>query len=308
VSSTLQWLRHPISVRIPLGLRLRTYGLAVGLVFLSVPFLHLNLAVDLSWTELVLHASDMALGVALALVALELAVSLWQRRLEWRLDGAAQTLGLLTLLVAFGVLAVIAGPGDLLPQTVAIRHKHVASGYGDMTLRVIPLTALIAYLAFQALRRAVLEREVEELRAVNRALEARSERALPARRPLPPLSLRHDGGELVEAPSAIVHVQAQENYCEFVLAPEEAVGSSPRPLVRMTLAEALARLPAALFVQTHRSHLVNLEHVKEVKRDGRRCALRLSAGEEVPVARARLGEVRDQVRRHLGDREGGRVG
>jgi hypothetical protein len=280
---------------VPLALRLRAYALAVGLTFLSVPLLHLYLAVPLAPAELLVHAADISLGSALGLAVFELALDGWQRRLEWRLRRSTGVLLLVALPLTMALLWTGTGPFDWLPGTAAIRHKHVASGYGDMSTRVLPLVLLIFYLAFQATRRAALQSQLHELRRLNQALLARETEGGGAPVEVHAgIHLRHDGGELHVRPEAVVRVQARENYCEFVLG--EGV-STRRPLVRMTIADAAAKLPKSLFARTHRSHLVNLGWAREWLRDGRSASLRLANGDEVPVARSRADAVRAALRR-----------
>lgn len=284
---------------LPLALRLRGYAMALALTFLSVPFLHLYLAVDLSPGELLVHAIDIALSLTLALAALEGAMTAAQRRLTWRFEGIAGWLVLGALPLGMVLAWAALTPVDWLPGTGEIRHKHAASGYGDMSLRVLPLGLLILYLAFEATRRVALREELSALRSLNRALLAREARAQVRPEPGgPPVCLGLEGREIRVAPRSVVRVQAQENYCEFVLGEGE---HARRPLVRMTLAEAAELLPGDLFLQTHRSHLANLSWVREWVREGRRAALRLANGEQVPVARARVAEVRDRLARFAGD-------
>lgn len=273
-------------------MRLRAYAIGVGLAFASVPLVHLYLTVDLSVAELLLHAADIALTTALGIALAEAVVSGLQRSVDWRFEGVRGVLGL----AGFALLALLPwavfGMHDLLPQTQAIRQKHVASGYADISLRILPLTALIFFLAYQALRLSLMRRELQEQRAVNAGLEARWRGAVePA--PRSRVLLVNESGELSVDPVAILRVQAQENYCEFVLRDD------PPRLVRMTLAEAEALLPDDLFVRTHRSHLANLAHVHELVREGRQAALRLRDGEQVPIARSRAAPVRERVREHL---------
>jgi hypothetical protein len=290
--------------------RLRGYAVALLLSFLSVPLLHLYLSVELSPAELLLHSLDIALGAALGLAALETIVAFWQRRVHWRLRSRRAAVGLAAFMACTVLLWVVAGMRGLLPESEVIRHKHVASGYSDMPLRILPIIAMILILSLQTVRHALLRNELEELRLVNRALAER-DRTHPdepvgaAREPAPVLELKHDRGELAVSPDRVVRVQAQENYCEFVLTAgsDEPTSSRPHPhpLVRMTLAQALERLPHDRFVQTHRSHVANLARVREVVREGRSWRLELADGESVPVSRGRIASVRERVQRHLGE-------
>jgi hypothetical protein len=281
-----------VSVEISWRLRLRAYAIGIGLAFVSVPIVHLYMAVELGAGELALHALDIGLSTAVALAIAELAVSGVQRSFDWHFEGALGAVGLVVVPVATIAAWSWLGVHDVLPRTEEIRHKHVASGYEDISLRLLPLTALIAFVAFQTVRLGAMRRELEEQRALNAALSGSSPRPTP--HPLRPrVTLANEAGELNVDPAEILRVQAQENYCEFVL------GADAPRLVRMTLADAEALLPPDLFVRTHRSHLANLDHVRELVRAGRQASLRLSDDAEVPISRGRAGEVRTRVRAHL---------
>jgi DNA-binding LytR/AlgR family response regulator len=108
------------------------------------------------------------------------------------------------------------------------------------------------------------------------------------------ITVQSNGVQIPLPAESILQIQADENYCHVVA----DVGSdvpSKRYLVRMTLSEALALLPEHLFLQTHRSHLVNLRYVAELIRDGRQRELRLTTGDRVPVSRARIGLVQSRI-------------
>ncbi len=105
------------------------------------------------------------------------------------------------------------------------------------------------------------------------------------------MQFRHEKGDVVLDAEAISHVAAEENYCRI-----HVEGPDPRELlVRSTLADALAKLPADRFLQVHRSHVVGLRHVAQVLRSGRRYTLRVGAASVVPVSRSRVGEMQARL-------------
>jgi two-component system LytT family response regulator len=70
------------------------------------------------------------------------------------------------------------------------------------------------------------------------------------------------------------------------------VGGS-RHLLHVSLSSLVARLDPRRFAQVHRAHVVNLDHVREFKRDPRgNLEAELTDGTRVPVSRARAQEVR----------------
>ena len=66
-----------------------------------------------------------------------------------------------------------------------------------------------------------------------------------------------------------------------------------RHLLHVSLSSLVARLDPRRFAQVHRAHAVNLDHVREFKRDARgNLEAELKDGTRVPVSRARAQEVR----------------
>jgi two-component system LytT family response regulator len=70
-----------------------------------------------------------------------------------------------------------------------------------------------------------------------------------------------------------------------------------RHLIHLALSGLLTRLDPKRFVQVHRAHVVNLDHVRAFKRDARgNLEAEMNDGTRVPVSRARAQEVRSLVR------------
>ncbi|MDX1381800.1 MAG: LytTR family DNA-binding domain-containing protein, partial [Xanthomonadales bacterium] len=67
-------------------------------------------------------------------------------------------------------------------------------------------------------------------------------------------------------------------------------------LLSRPLADVASELPEPLFLRVHRSALVNLARVRHVVSHQGQCAVELSNGEQVPVARARRAEVLEKLR------------
>jgi DNA-binding LytR/AlgR family response regulator len=85
--------------------------------------------------------------------------------------------------------------------------------------------------------------------------------------------------------SAITHVEAEGDYARL----HTAEGSH---LVRAPLSSLAAQWAPAGFVRIHRSVLVSLPHVQELRTDGGRCVV-LVAGAELVVARRHTRELRE---------------
>jgi hypothetical protein len=86
--------------------------------------------------------------------------------------------------------------------------------------------------------------------------------------------------KLLVPPRDLLCARSSGNYVEFQLA------DGRRPLMRTTLAAMEAQLAAAGFVRTHRSWLVNPDHVVEIEAEGSGdYGLTLDDGTKVPVSR-----------------------
>jgi DNA-binding LytR/AlgR family response regulator len=93
--------------------------------------------------------------------------------------------------------------------------------------------------------------------------------------------------------SEITHVEAQGDYARLHIAD----GSH---LLRVPLTQLETEWAPAGFVRIHRSLLVALAHVTELRMDGGRCSVRLSDGTELGVSRRQTRELRDLYLRRGG--------
>ena len=116
-----------------------------------------------------------------------------------------------------------------------------------------------------------------------------------ARAALEPGPLRRlfvrQGERIVPVPTrSIVRVQAAGDYAEV----HTPTGTF---LLHLSLGELVARLDPGVFEQVHRSHIVNLDEVREMRPfDERRLVLHLKNGEEVVASRSASEGLRRRVR------------
>jgi two-component system LytT family response regulator len=110
--------------------------------------------------------------------------------------------------------------------------------------------------------------------------------ALPAQR----LVVPNAGGELILDTADILWIEADDYYAAV-----HAHGR--RHLVRESLDSLERRLDPRRFVRVHRSAIVNLTCVREVRRTTRRAAVVLADGTAVPLSRRRRTAVADALRR-----------
>jgi len=111
------------------------------------------------------------------------------------------------------------------------------------------------------------------------------DRAAPA-----PLAVPTDAGELLLQPAEISWIEAEDDYA--------VVHAGARCYrVRASLTALAAQLRPARFARVHRSALVRLEDVRELRTaNGRDARILLKDGTSVPVSRRQVGKVRALLR------------
>ncbi|HEX6738020.1 MAG TPA: LytTR family DNA-binding domain-containing protein [Vicinamibacteria bacterium] len=180
---------------------------------------------------------------------------------------------------------------------VAKRVRHApeivfTTAYERFALAAFELGALDYLLkpfGRQRLGRA-LERVRQRLAAAERpsALERTRDALSPA--PLRRLFAR-SGDRIVPIPvDSIRTIQAAGDYAEVDCA-------SGRYLLHLSLAELVVRLDPERFRQVHRSHIVNLDHILQIRRhDERRLVITLQGGQEILASRKASEELRRLAR------------
>ncbi|HLV71276.1 LytTR family two component transcriptional regulator [Actinomadura hallensis] len=100
-----------------------------------------------------------------------------------------------------------------------------------------------------------------------------------------PMPVELGGVTRFVSPSEVLYVEAQGDYARL-----HTSGGSH--LVRIPLAALSERWTGAGFVRVHRSHLVSLSAIKELRLDSGRCTV-LVGETELPVSRRHVRELRD---------------
>ena len=132
-----------------------------------------------------------------------------------------------------------------------------------------------------------LSRHLSALLAAND--EARAEPKPVSQRIVVPTST----GDLVLTASEIDWIEADDYYAAVYSA-------GRRHLIRESLASLETRLDAARFVRAHRSAIINLDRVRELRSEASgECIAVLRDGTRVPVSRRRREHVSDAVRRSV---------
>jgi len=79
----------------------------------------------------------------------------------------------------------------------------------------------------------------------------------------------------------VIHMKSELHYLSVAT-------PNGRSLILYTLRDAIHELPRDSGFQTHRSHWVNLAHVRDFETDGRLAMLTMSDGSKVPVSRSKV--------------------
>lgn len=169
----------------------------------------------------------------------------------------------------------------------------------EVTARVVFVTAYDHY-AVQAFELNALDyllKPVEPER-LDRALD-RVRSQMPARPtegpPTGPLEaeqllcLPHRGGMRFFRPTELAHLEAADDYCALHLVDGTSLLSST-PLKVWE-----AQLPDT-FIRVHRSHVVNLGQIEEVRPDGSAYAVLLAGDRRVPMSRRRAASILERLK------------
>lgn len=160
--------------------------------------------------------------------------------------------------------------------------------------RLLPVWFLLTFLIVQPYLNESLRSELARLRDVNEMLERRNR--IPDRTD----QLVHFASGRTEfklQADVIRNVAVDDHYCYVHYRRDD--GYAKRDLA-VPLRDVLALLPSD-FVQVHRSHLVNLNHIASITRRGRSIYLTLNGDYEVPVSRHRLEQVLPLIRQQIGN-------
>jgi len=302
----ISWLKQPIEHMAAWAVRKRFYVVAIILVAASVPFLHLYMDDQLSLAEMIVHTLSIVLSTVVAILLFEL--MLWVY-LKSEVTKWGMSIGLFWLIL-FGLFSlsfiVMGVTHDFLPITLEIWNKHILRDLGTMPWKMLPVVLLIGYILIQLIRRYQFSQELAalkklnlQLQAVNSGAESLENKAKENQHSdTPKFVFSHKGKNICLDPVLIVRVESNENYCHVFTAPNEEQ-SEYGYMVRITLTDVIKQLPEHLFLQVHRSHIVNFTYVSALERQGRNYQLQLTNGASVPVSRSRIKQIREKVDRPL---------
>jgi DNA-binding LytR/AlgR family response regulator len=175
--------------------------------------------------------------------------------------------------------------GRLLAQFARPPHIVYVTAYEEHAVDAFEIKA-----ADYLLKPVRPERLAEAIRRVAEAVEETPAAPAEPDAALEPVPVELAGVTRFVAAADVWYVEAQGDYARL----HTASGSH---LVRIPLATLEERWRAAGFVRVHRSHLVALRHIEELRLDSGRCTVRVG-GAELPVSRRHTRELRDLLVRN----------
>lgn len=190
------------------------------------------------------------------------------------------------LIVSVPLLPFLFAPFSLLldhgfgnPDEEALTLSSFPALYLDEVVAIAPLISLLAVIVAYLFRRETRQ----DPETVNDVSKASTETVHPAP---PKLS------DLMEGVSAdlgedLVRMAAQDHYVEIVT-------SQGRALITERFSDCVEKLEHLNGLQCHRSHWINLSHVKNVERSGSAYSCLMTNGDRIPVSRRRWSDLKKQ--------------
>lgn len=106
------------------------------------------------------------------------------------------------------------------------------------------------------------------------------------------LYIQSGSSQIILNQDTISHVTVEDHYCHIHTFEEEETKSY---YIKSSLADILDKLPNQHFIQIHRSHVINVQAVRQLDKKGRNCRVYLSSDTVLPVSRYRLSEVMTRI-------------
>ncbi|MCP4302606.1 MAG: LytTR family transcriptional regulator [Gammaproteobacteria bacterium] len=290
---TLEGVHNYLSTRLPLQLNVRQHfrllAIVFALVFASSVVIHLLLQQDRTLLGMLIHATTIGLiyvvGIGLATTLLHALHDATQAVRVWHIWIAS----IVGFILGYYFLPI----NDFLGRVLGIDADDHANPLRFSQL--LPAWFLVTYLFVNPYLNQGLRSELVRLRDFNELLKTRDP------------SAERTGDEMIRFESGRTHftlgadtirnIVVDDHYCYVHY--RYGDGYTKRDLA-MPLRDVQKLLPP-IFVQVHRSHIVNLQHVASIRRKKRGLRVILNGGYEAPVSRHRLDEVLPLLRRNFRD-------
>ncbi len=161
----------------------------------------------------------------------------------------------------------------------------------------IVLLCLIAFARQRGLKkeRQILVSQLQRLAAKEKALQD----IVPVEKndsELAPLYVQIGSSQIILEKDSISHVTVEDHYCRIYTL-EDGVSNSY--YVKSSLADLLKKLPQSQFIQIHRSHVVNMQAIRQLDKKSRASKVYLKSDVMLPVSRHRLSEVMARIKSRM---------
>ena len=180
--------------------------------------------------------------------------------------------------------------------------------------KIILIPWMVAtFLLTQGVLKKQLEKELAEIKQINDKLEKKKQEIPPENKPVYiEESISKDENEKksthFETTSEdgfkkiafidIYYIAVKDHYCQLVINKE---GELHKELLRLSLKQAMAKLPSDYFVQVHRSYTINLQHVLKINKKGQAFQLLIRGTNDfIPASRHRAQEFLPKIKKILG--------
>jgi DNA-binding LytR/AlgR family response regulator len=176
------------------------------------------------------------------------------------------------------------------------------SGTPDYFFKTLPIWFIIVLIVVSLAKNRQLTEELERLEDINSLLENRRREKIITDKPE---MIQENTVLFLDVPEGqipfqkISHISIEEHYCRIVTQTTEQ--NFEEIIVRMTLKTILDKLPEKLFLQIHRSHLINLDSVNHIDKRSRSYEITLGNGHyHLPISRNRVADVLPKLEQILG--------
>ena len=158
-------------------------------------------------------------------------------------------------------------------------------------LRLIPVLMLLTFIFIQAYLKRALENELIQLRKINQGLPAGLNQATSDA----VITFESGKRSIQLTGNSISHISVDDHYCYIHYRDGEAWLKTD---VAQPLKEIRNLLPES-FLQVHRSHIINPQHLNGIEKENRSYTLQLISGESLPVSKHRINQVLPHLQKYL---------
>ncbi|MCP4298200.1 MAG: LytTR family transcriptional regulator [Proteobacteria bacterium] len=168
-------------------------------------------------------------------------------------------------------------------------------------LKILPLYFVVVYIGLQSEINKGLAISLKQAQEVNLLSKQYEEKIIPrynkgksSEETNQDIEFTSDSGKTTIPAESITHISVEEHYSNFFYNSEN---QNKEIQLRLSLKEALKKLPQHSFVQVHRSHIVNLNYISHIEQQNRVYTLFLrDCKTTLPISRHRVPAVLPQIK------------